>query len=156
MSDCFDDEPSHFPPPSPPLPTVAVCLSAARSPGAFLRRPANRRHTRASRVCLCHLACLDAAYSPPHSPRSWLSGWLAGWLRTTLRGYVGEFITRAEYSTTAPSRATLAGHRPMPCYGAVNAKRDHRPSSACGSSVGHPNSSRANVYRCVRHARRSS
>lgn len=71
----------------------------------------------------------------------------AGWLRARLRGYLGEsIIMRAENSITAPSRATLAGHRPMPCYGAGQCKRDHRPSSACGSSPGHPNSCRVNVY----------
>lgn len=45
-----------------------------------------------------------------------------------------------------PSRATLAGHRPMPCHGAVNASvTSDKKQRACGSSAGHPNSCRVNV-----------
>ena len=110
MSDCFDQL-SHF-----PLAHRRCCFQRSQCvgstvPDAFWPTDRPTAHTRiwsiiwTSRCCVqvCSLANEQAGCEP------------------RLRGYVGDFIMTAENSTTAHSRATLAGHRPMPCYGEVNA-----------------------------------
>jgi hypothetical protein len=94
-------------------------------------RPTDRRHTRASGVSSGRLG---AAYSSAHSPTNRPAANQPQGLRRRFH-----HDGRKQYRT-AHSRATLAGHRPMPCYGAVNASVDPRPSSARGSGAGHPNS----------------
>lgn len=76
------------------------------------RRPTDRRHTRTSGVSS---GPLGAAYRSAHSSTS-----RAG-CEASSGVQVGDSIMTAGNSRTAHSRAILAEHRPMPCYGVVNA-----------------------------------
>lgn len=60
---------------------------------------------------------------------------LAGW-EPRPRGYVGDSIMTAKNSLTAHSRATLAGHSPMPCYAVVNASLITDQAAPVGQAQG--------------------
>lgn len=75
-------------------------------------RPTDRRHTSTSGVSS---GPLGAAYRSAHSSTSRAGSEASPGVQ------VGDSIMTAGNSHTAHSRAILAEHRPMPCYGVVNA-----------------------------------
>lgn len=151
-SDKFNVKPQHvgllwrtipLPAGSPLLPAVAVAVHRQQGPGLPAGRSTDRRHTRAPGYHL-DVQVLRTVQ---------LTCQRAGWLRTRLRGYLGESFMRAENSITAPSRATLAGHRPMPCYGAVNASVTTDQAAPVGPAQGIRTLAGSMCTQCIRQAR---